>query len=178
MDGHKHKKLQAVDGEMSQEEFQTYCNEMKRKLRSRAKDFEDTSDRILESELKLLYTAITRAKSNVWIFDEDDNKSIPMFEYFERRKLVEIVQSIEDFQNANANITQSATTNGAHEWIKQAQVFEKSASVKIVYEERKRFYKLAKGCYDKAVEENDFAMKKLLIPFIQQRKKKKRTKMQ
>ena len=84
----------------------------------------------LESELKLLYTAITRAKSNVWIFDEDDNKSIPMFEYFERRKLVEIVQSIEDFQNANANITQSATINGAHEWIKQAQVFEKSASVK------------------------------------------------
>ena len=158
MDRHKHKSMQTVDGEMSHEEFQTYCDEMKRKLRSRAKDFEETSDRILESELKLLYTAITRAKSNVWIFDDDDNKSIPMFEYFERRKLVKIVQSIEDSQNANANIAQSAT-NGAYEWIKQARVFEKSASIKKEYEERKRFYKLAKGCYDKAVEENNIAMK-------------------
>jgi hypothetical protein len=158
MDRHKHKNMQTVEGEMSPEEFQTYCNGMKRKLRGRAKDFEETADRILESELKLLYTAITRAKSNVWIFDEDDNKSIPMFEYFERRKLVEIVQSIEDIQSNSGSIAQSAT-NGANEWIKQALVFEKSGRFKQGYEERKRFYKLAKGCYDKAVEQNAIAIK-------------------
>ena len=81
------------------------------------------------------------------------------------------MQSIEDFQNVNANTAQS-TFNGAYEWIKQAQVFEKSASIK-KEKERKRFYKLAKGCYDKAVEENNFAIKRLLIHSFNKKEKEK-----
>jgi ATP-dependent exoDNAse (exonuclease V) alpha subunit len=43
----------------------------------------------LNTELKLLYTAITRARANVWIFDEDEESRAPMFYYFQQRKLVE-----------------------------------------------------------------------------------------
>ncbi len=46
---------------------------------------------VLNSELKLLYTAITRARQNVWIFDEDLGARAPVFEYFKALKLVQIV---------------------------------------------------------------------------------------
>ncbi|XP_059169711.1 TPR and ankyrin repeat-containing protein 1-like [Physella acuta] len=51
-------------------------------------DFDPNQHKILSSELKQLYTALTRARANVWIFDEDDKKRAPMFEYFRVRKLV------------------------------------------------------------------------------------------
>jgi len=46
---------------------------------------------VLNSELKYLYTALTRARVNVWIFDEDANARAPMFEYFRACHLVEVV---------------------------------------------------------------------------------------
>ncbi|XP_069106453.1 TPR and ankyrin repeat-containing protein 1-like [Argopecten irradians] len=52
--------------------------------------FEPERHKILSSELKLLYTALTRARVNVWIFDEDEEKRQPMFDYFKARKLVEV----------------------------------------------------------------------------------------
>ncbi|KAG1683154.1 TPR and ankyrin repeat-containing protein 1 [Nymphon striatum] len=50
--------------------------------------FDPNENRILVPELKLLYTALTRAKVNIWIFDEDEVKRKPMYNYFLRRKLV------------------------------------------------------------------------------------------
>ena len=38
-----------------------------------------------------MYTALTRARVNVWIFDQDADKRAPMFEYFKARKLVKFV---------------------------------------------------------------------------------------
>ena len=49
--------------------------------------FDSTKHKILNSELKHLYTAITRARVNVWIYDEDDEKRKPMFEYLKARRL-------------------------------------------------------------------------------------------
>ena len=50
--------------------------------------FDPTSHKVLNSELKHLYTALTRARVNVWLFDEDLDKRAPMFQYFKARKLV------------------------------------------------------------------------------------------
>ena len=47
---------------------------------------------MLNSELKYLYTALTRARVNVWIFDEDYTKRAPVFEYFKKRHLVKVVR--------------------------------------------------------------------------------------
>lgn len=49
--------------------------------------FDPKQHKVLNSELKHLYTAVTRARVNVWIFDEDIDKRAPMFEYFKARKL-------------------------------------------------------------------------------------------
>ena len=56
--------------------------------RPRPLEFDPNLHKVLNSELKHLYTALTRARVNVWIFDEDIDKRAPMFEYFKARKLV------------------------------------------------------------------------------------------
>lgn len=58
------------------------------KHRARPLDFDERRHKVLNSELKLLYTAITRARVNVWIFDENEKKRAPVFEYFKARRLV------------------------------------------------------------------------------------------
>ncbi|XP_033726790.1 LOW QUALITY PROTEIN: uncharacterized protein LOC117316357 [Pecten maximus] len=60
------------------------------KGRPRAQTFNPKLHKALNSELKLLYTALTRARVNVLIFDEDEEKRRPMFEYFKARNLVTV----------------------------------------------------------------------------------------
>ncbi|XP_038048886.1 TPR and ankyrin repeat-containing protein 1-like [Patiria miniata] len=57
-------------------------------VRPRPLKFNPDEHKVLNSELKYLYTAITRARVNVWIFDEDTTKRAPMFELFRCLKLV------------------------------------------------------------------------------------------
>ena len=61
--------------------------------RPRALTFDPNQHKVLNSELKHLYTAVTRARVNVWIFDADLEKRAPMFEYFKARKLVRCITS-------------------------------------------------------------------------------------
>lgn len=60
--------------------------------------FDENHHKILNSELKHLYTAITRARVNVWIFDEDMEKRAPMFDYVKARNLAKFV-TIKDDDN-------------------------------------------------------------------------------
>lgn len=46
---------------------------------------------ILCEELKHLYTAITRAKNNVIIFDSNAKKRAPFFQYLKALKLARVV---------------------------------------------------------------------------------------
>ncbi|KAL8569952.1 hypothetical protein ACOMHN_056384 [Nucella lapillus] len=67
--------------------------------RPRPLNFDPNLHKILNSELKHLYTAVTRARVNVWIFDQASEKRAPMFEYFKARKLVKFVsmkQGVDD----------------------------------------------------------------------------------
>lgn len=51
---------------------------------------------LLNGELKQLYTAITRARANLWIFDENPEKRAPAFRYFIRRDFVQVVKTDEN----------------------------------------------------------------------------------
>lgn len=58
---------------------------------SRPLEFDPSKHKVLNSELKHLYTAITRARVNLWFFDEDKESRAPMFEYFQKLGLVKVV---------------------------------------------------------------------------------------
>ena len=61
--------------------------------------FNEREHKSLNPELKYLYTAITRAKCNLWIYDEDSNRHDPMFYYWISSGLVQPVKvgdSVED----------------------------------------------------------------------------------
>ena len=64
--------------------------------RPRPLAFDPDQHKILNSELKQLYTAITRARVNVWIFDEEPQSRAPMFEYFKARRLVQCMGAKEE----------------------------------------------------------------------------------
>jgi ATP-dependent exoDNAse (exonuclease V) beta subunit len=50
--------------------------------------FEEGKYALLESELKALYCALTRARINVWIVDFDAKKRDPAFDWFRKVKLL------------------------------------------------------------------------------------------
>ena len=61
--------------------------------RPRPLRFDPDQQKILNSELKHLYTALTRARVNVWVFDEDREARAPMFEYWKVLDLVQIIKT-------------------------------------------------------------------------------------
>ena len=68
---------------------------IQRSNRPRPLTFDPNQHKVLNAELKHLYTAVTRARVNVWIFDEDMEKRAPMFEYFKARNLTRNITSSE-----------------------------------------------------------------------------------
>ena len=63
---------------------------------SRPLKFDPEKHKVLNSEFKYLYTAITRARVNLWFFDEDEDARAPVFEYFRRLDLVKVVSLSEN----------------------------------------------------------------------------------
>ncbi|OPL33891.1 hypothetical protein AM593_06298, partial [Mytilus galloprovincialis] len=63
--------------------------------------FNPKQHKVLNSELKQLYTAITRARQNVWIFDKDKEQRKPMFEYFQALQLVDVVAEDQELLQEN-----------------------------------------------------------------------------
>ena len=54
--------------------------------------FDPLRHSILCEELKHLYTAITRAKNNVIIFDSNSKKRAPFFQYLKTLKLARVIK--------------------------------------------------------------------------------------
>jgi len=54
--------------------------------------FDGRQHKSLNPELKYLYTAITRAKCNLWIYDSNEDKRLPVFDYWCKRNLVKVVR--------------------------------------------------------------------------------------
>ena len=85
------------------------CGSMLRPL-----EFCEHAHQLFCEELKNLYTAITRARVRVIIYDEDVKKRAPMFYYFQRLELVQILSFF-----AADNHTPMAVQTGPEEWLKQ-----------------------------------------------------------
>ena len=59
-------------------------------------EFDEKEHMALLDEFKCLYTAITRAKTTLWIYDSNSNKRLPMFDYWVKRKLVEVKHDVDE----------------------------------------------------------------------------------
>ncbi|NXF04537.1 TRNK1 protein, partial [Smithornis capensis] len=102
--------------------------------------------KMLNGELKQLYTAITRARVNLWIFDEDSDKRAPAFKYFMKRKFVKVVKTDE---KKDLDDSMFAKTSTPEEWIAQGDYYAKH-----------QFWEVAAKCYQKggAAEKSKLAL--------------------
>ncbi|XP_010072899.1 PREDICTED: TPR and ankyrin repeat-containing protein 1 [Pterocles gutturalis] len=102
--------------------------------------------KMLNGELKQLYTAITRARVNLWIFDEDSDKRAPAFKYFIKREFVEVVKADEKKDLDDSMFVKTSTPE---EWIAQGDYYAKH-----------QFWAVAAKCYQKggAAEKSKLAL--------------------
>ena len=105
---------------------------------SRPLKFDPEKHKVLNSEFKYLYTAITRARVNVWFFDEDEDARAPVFEYFRRRDLVKVVSLSENDEEIELP-RMFATKSAPEEWQKGGHRFYK-----------KGLWELAMQCFRRA----------------------------
>ncbi|CAL1532828.1 unnamed protein product, partial [Lymnaea stagnalis] len=118
--------------------------------RPRALTFEKHLHKLLDTDLKQLYTAVTRARVNVWIFDEDTEKRAPMFEYFKALDLVKILGGGDtDHDNEGKGFMEASTPM---QWKKAGDKHMKQKK-----------YEVAATCYKKA---NQTRLEKLAKAFI------------
>lgn len=103
----------------------------------RALEFDEGQHKSLNAELKYLYTAITRAKCNLWIYDSDKNRRLPIFDYWSKRDLVKVIR-INDI-TTDDQITLFSATSSVEEWKSQGDYFK-----------RKKLWEPAMKCYEKA----------------------------
>ena len=85
---------------------------------SRPLEFDPEKHKVLNSEFKYLYTAITRARVNVWFFDEDKEARTPMFEYFRRLGLVKVVSLMDEERGTGQLTSMFAAKSTPEEWRK------------------------------------------------------------
>lgn len=104
----------------------------------RALEFDEQSHKSLNAELKYLYTAITRAKCNLWIYDAHETKRLPTFDYWKRMGLVKIV-SVGEGDDDSSLFTATSTPE---QWKQQGDYFRK-----------KHLWEPAIKCYKKSGDE-------------------------
>ena len=93
--------------------------------RPRPLEFDPGKHKVLNSEFKFLYTAITRARVNVWFFDEDKEARTPVFDYFRRRGLVKVVSLSDEEQGTGELTSMFAAKSTPEEWQKGGMRFYK-----------------------------------------------------
>jgi hypothetical protein len=110
--------------------------------KARPLEFNPDQHKILISEFKYLYTAVTRARVNVWLFDECEEARAPMFEYFQKRGVVDVKQ----VQKTEGDVTSLqgmfAQKSEKEDWKKQGLFFY-----------GKGLWKVASKCFAMADEE-------------------------
>jgi hypothetical protein len=120
--------------------------------KTRHLDFSNEKHKILETELKMLYTAITRARVNIFIAESDTDLSGPMFEYFKRRQVVDTrttsgMDGVRVFGVGNSTV---------QDWRKRGEYYLQNADG----QRQKGCLRLAAKCFDNAGEtkRRDYAL--------------------
>ena len=91
--------------------------------KARPLEFNPDQHKILVSEFKYLYTALTRARVNVWLFDECEEARAPMFEYFQKRGVVDVKQVHKTDDNMASLEGMFAQKSDKDQWKKQGFFF-------------------------------------------------------
>ena len=100
----------------------------------RSLPFDPMAHKSLNSELKCLYTAVTRAKCNLWMYDSNKEKRLPVFDYWYKRGVVKFVR----VDQGMASLV-FATVSSSEQWKSQGDHFKK-----------RRLWEQALHCYSKA----------------------------
>ncbi|KAJ3345318.1 hypothetical protein HDU83_004214 [Entophlyctis luteolus] len=79
--------------------------------------FDSQKHNILSAELKLMYTAITRARGQLWIWDSDEKKRYPMFKYW---RSASVVVTNDDARSGKFSARGDKTT--PEEWNEQGKM--------------------------------------------------------
>ncbi|KAA8532336.1 hypothetical protein F0562_032409 [Nyssa sinensis] len=95
--------------------------------------FNQEKHNLLCSEMKQLYVAITRTKQRLWICENVDELSEPMFHYWKKLSIVQVRQLDDSF------IKEMQVASSRDEW--------KSRGIKLFYEGN---YKMAIMCFERA----------------------------
>ncbi len=90
---------------------------------ARSKPFDAVQHKSLNAELKYLYTAVTRAKCNLWIYDSDVKARLPMLEYWHKREAVKVVTADSGSDQAYSLVFASNST--PDQWKAQGDNFRK-----------------------------------------------------
>ena len=105
------------------------------------RQFNECEHKALNSELKFLYTAITRARCNLWIYDSDPDKRAPMFYYFQKLDLVRVLRIADSDKKSTQPMNHLMFTKVStpEEWKWQGDHFRD-----------KKIWETAIFCYEKA----------------------------
>ena len=93
-----------------------------------------------------MYTAVTRAKCNLWIYDSDKKKQAPVIDYWHKRGLVKVVGKNVEGKSQDSLMFASISTK--EQWKVQGDRFKK-----------KRRWEQAKHCYERSGAENEHLAK-------------------
>lgn len=109
------------------------------------RQFDEYKHKMLNSELKFLYTALTRARCNLWIYDSNEDKRSPMFYYFQKRGLVRTIYIAggQCGESLLSNEEIFAKKSSKEDWEQQGNYFK-----------RRNNWDLAIFCYTKADRED------------------------
>lgn len=124
--------------------------------------FNPTLHKSLNAELKYLYTAITRAKCNLWIYDSNKKNRLPMLAYWHKRDAVKIVSAADGGTKQNYSLV-FASNSTPEQWAAQGDNFRK-----------RHLWEQAILCYEKAgVEYAYLAKEACAYHFIQEARQQK-----
>lgn len=120
--------------------------------------FDEKCHKSLNPELKYLYTATTRAKCNLWIYDQDKKKRLPVFHYWFKRGFAKVIGTKQDRQAEHGLLFASNSTN--EQWKTQGDNFMK-----------RHMWEPAKHCYERAGPENAYLAKEAHAHLLVKRSK-------
>ena len=108
------------------------------------RQFNESEHKPLNTELKYLYTAITRARCNLWIYESNADKRTPMFYYFQKRDLVRVLSVVDSNQFDSKGVKPMdhltfTKASSPEEWKQQGDRFRV-----------KKMWDMAIFCYNKA----------------------------
>ena len=118
--------------------------------------FNSDQHKILETELKMLYTAITRARVNIFIAETNIDQSRPMFNYFQKRCVVDVVNK----DNGLAGVRVfGVEDNNPQDWRNRGEYYLQNAEG----DRQVGCLRLAAKCFDRAKDEE---RKKIALAFL------------